>query len=349
MLSVWPYFLAYLFPAAMFLGLWLGGWGCYLGFVFVFMLTPLIDSFSGFNTAEPEETPGPLYAWIPRLWLPVQLAVSGTTLWVMVHGQLETYEFIGLILSLGLVTGGGGITVAHELMHRPGPFDRGLAEILMGLSNYWHFCIEHVYGHHRNVATPLDPGTARRGENLYLFLPRTLIGSARSAWEIEAKRCERQKISAFSLKNRRLRYVLGTILANLGVTLWLGPVGLLGFIGQSVVAIILLETVNYIEHYGLERELQDNGRYERVQPRHSWNSAHRFTSYILFNLPRHADHHANASRPYATLRHMDNSPQMPAGYATMILAAFVPPLWFWIMDPRVEQNKQQQELALAAV
>jgi alkane 1-monooxygenase len=227
-------------------------------------------------------------------------------------------------------------------MHRKTKLHRAGAEILMTSVSYTHFCVEHVLGHHRKVATAEDPATSRFGESFYRFYPRTLIGSLVSAWRLEGERCRKRGISAWSLRNRRTRYALVLAAVYAGVGLAFGPLGLGLFIAQGVVAFSLLEAINYIEHYGLTRRRLASGRFERVRPEHSWNSAHRVSNWYLFNLARHSDHHYLASREYDRLRHHGSAPQLPSGYAAMVLAALVPPLWFRIMNPRVEAWNARQ-------
>jgi alkane 1-monooxygenase len=249
-------------------------------------------------------------------------------------------DIVLLAVGTGVLTVGGGINIAHELMHRSRPLDQALAEVLMTSVSYPWFCVEHVLGHHRNVATPADPATARPGESVYAFLPRTLVGGLRSAWALERDRVRRRKLAPFGPRDRRTRYGAWLVLMY-GTLAALGWQAVLFFAVQSLVAVLLLEVTNYLEHYGLQRAPLPGGRFERVQPHHSWNSAHRLTGRFLFNLPRHADHHAWASRPYWQLRHWPDAPQLPAGYTTMLIVALVPPLWRAIMDPRVERVRQR--------
>lgn len=329
-----PYLFAWSIPATVFAGLWLGGAGTFLTVAFVFGLVPVLDALLGTSLRNPpeHEPPSPLYDAVLRGWIPVHLATLGYGLHVASSGALSGLELAGLTVSLGL-TGGAGINVGHELMHRREAHDRGLAELLLTLTSYTWFCVEHVFGHHKHVATPGDPATARLGESVYRFLPRTLAGGVRSAWAFETRRVERSG-QAGTWRDRRLRYsaLLACAYALTGAAF--GLPGLLVFAAQGVVAVFQLEVINYVEHYGLARRELEPGRYERVLPQHSWSSAHRLTGYLLYNLPRHADHHHRASRPYAKLRHVDEAPQLPAGYAAMFLCALVPPLWRRLMDPR---------------
>ncbi len=335
-----PYLIAYLTPAATALGLWLGGGWTFLGLGVVFGLIPVLDAVGGLDTenadadGEAARDRNPLFNWVVRGWIVPQLTLLAVALWQASTADWSALAWVGAILSVGTTNSAGGITIAHELMHRRGRFDRALAEVLMTTSTYTHFCVEHVFGHHKTVATPDDPAFAPYGQTLYAFLPRSLVGGLRSAWRHETQRATR-KGDVGTLRDRRLRYALDVALAYGLVAALTGPVGVAFFAAQSLVSMVLLELINYIEHYGLARRQLPNGKYEKVTPHHSWNSAHRVTKHFLFALPRHADHHAHASRPYWKLRHFDDAPQMPAGYATMVLLSFVPPLWFRVMNPRV--------------
>jgi alkane 1-monooxygenase len=192
-----------------------------------------------------------------------------------------------------------------------------------------------VLGHHRAVATPDDPATSRRGESLYRFYPRTVLGGLRSAWVLERERCAKKQTPWWNPRDRRSRYVLVLAASYVGVAWIFGPFGLALFVAQGVVAFSLLEVINYIEHYGLARRQLASGKYERVLPQHSWNSAHRVSNYYLFNLARHSDHHYLASREYDRLRHHGDAPQLPTGYVGMVILALFPPLWFHVMDKRL--------------
>jgi alkane 1-monooxygenase len=333
-----PYFLAFMLPAATVLGLELGGAWTLVPLIVIFVGIPLLDALVGVDTSNPDEAQ-PRRAWLfdlpLLLWVPVQLS---TTAWVIARlstGEFTLGETLAATITLGVVNGAGGINIAHELMHRKQRLHRAAAEILMTSVHYTHFCVEHILGHHRHVATEQDAASSRFGETLYGFLPRSFGGSLTSAWQLERDRCARQHIAWYDLRDRRLRYLLVLASVDLAIVLVLGPVALALFVGQSVIAMVLLETINYIEHYGLARRRLSSGNYERVQPHHSWNSAHRVSNWYLFNLQRHSDHHYLASREYDRLRHHEDVPQLPSGYATMLLVALLPPLWFRIMNHRV--------------
>jgi alkane 1-monooxygenase len=332
-----PHWFIYSIPLLTAVGLWRGGGWLAASIVFVFGVIPLVDALVGLRV-DNEGTDGPLRQWrfdAPLLsWVPVQIAIQLWALSRVAGGHLVGWEAWLAMISVGLLTGGLGITVAHELMHRRSSWERALAEVLMTTVTYPHFCVEHVHGHHRNVATPLDPASSRLGESVYAYLPRTIVGGLRSAWRIETERAHRRAVAWTSLRRRMTRYALGLTAAYTLVAALFGWVGVAFFVGQSLVAIVLLEVINYVEHYGLHRRELEPGRYERVQPWHSWNASHRVTNWLLMNLQRHSDHHFLANRPYHQLRHYDDVPQLPAGYATMVLLALVPPLWHRVMDRR---------------
>lgn len=350
-----PFFIAYLVPGSALLGLALGGAWTWSTVVLVFAITPLLDALIGLNTANPRSEPegpppqrDPVFDLALWLWVPTQLVIVVWGSWTVATTALAGWELAGLVLSIGISSGAGAINVAHELMHRRGRPERALAEILMTSTSYTHFCIEHVRGHHKHVATPLDSASARFGESIVAFLPRTLWGSLASAWRFESERVRSKGRGPLGLGDRRLRYPLVLAAVVAGLWIGLGAAAAVFFLAQSLVAVVLLEIINYVEHYGLERRLLPSGRYERVTPRHSWNAAHRLTNWYLFNLQRHADHHDVASRPYWLLRHVEDSPQLPAGYATMCLLAIVPPLWRAVMDPKVREWRRRVEAPVTA-
>lgn len=324
------YSLATLFVITATLG---GGWPLAVP-VIVFGMIPLLDAWIGPDGTE-QEAQTVLHNLALRAWVPLQLALIGYTLLLAPSRSPLEIGIAGL--ALGIVTGVGGINIAHELMHRKAKGDRALAEILMTSVTYPWFCVEHILGHHRWVATPRDPATSRLGESVYTFLPRSVIGGLVSFVAIERDYAGRRGIRWWSLADRRTRYTLTTVATWLAVFVFGGWPALAVFAVQSGVAVVLLEVINYVEHYGLVRTEVEPGRYERVAPRHSWNSTQWLTNAFLFNLQRHADHHAFASRPYWELRPWPDAPQLPLGYATMVVVAMFPPLWFRWMDPRVAE------------
>jgi alkane 1-monooxygenase len=334
-----PFALSLTFVPITAMGLVHGGAWTVAGAVYGLILIPIVDALVGINADSPGAELGS-YLWhraLTWLWVPIQLATLIALAAVAGASRLSENELFTAAVSIGLMTGGIGITYAHEMMHQTNRFERALAEILMTSTLYGHFCIEHVAGHHVNVATPKDPVTARFGESFYVFLPRAVFGSLFSAWRIQRKRLDRRGISVWHGSNAFWRYAVAYA-AWCGVAYALGGrLGVKLFLVQAIVAIALLEIINYVEHYGLMRRPLGGGRYEPVQPHHSWNASHRITNYLLINLQRHSDHHRHPMRRYPALQNYDESeaPQLPFGYPAMLLIALVPPLWFRMMNPRV--------------
>jgi len=215
------------------------------------------------------------------------------------------------------------------------PLERNAGGVLLALVAYGGFKVEHVFGHHVDVATPRDTSTARLGQSAYAFLLRAMVVNPLRAWELAGERLRARGLPAWHWRNEMYLWHGLTLLFAAGISVWLGIAGLVFFVMQALVAITLLELVNYIEHYGLLRDQRPDGSYERVTPRHSWNDSHRLSNLVLLNLQRHSDHHAHAARRYQILRHHDDAPQLPTGYASLVLLALVPPLWRRLMDPRV--------------
>lgn len=314
-------------------------WGWICTPLFVFTLIPLLDAVFGDNPTNPPESDykrlktSSIYAWLPRCYAMAQCLFLA---WAATHVvQLSWSASLLFALSVGLVTGSVGINLAHELGHKTTRLDQWLSQFLLFQVNYMHFFIEHNKGHHAQVATPADPASSRLGESVYAFLPRTLLGSWRSAWQIECRRLERKGLTPWSTYNAMLWYALLPQFGALILGIVLGPKAVVFFYTQACVAVLLLEVINYVEHYGLSRRKLSSGRYEKVTEYHSWNATPLVSGYFLFHLQRHADHHAHPLRPYQTLRHMPQSPQLPAGYASMVPLALVPVLWRKVMDPRV--------------
>jgi alkane 1-monooxygenase len=332
-------FLIIFVPAALaVLGLYLGGAWTFLTPAFVFGLVPMLDLVLGRNQRNPDPERPPslmLHRLVAHLAAPVLVALVVWAAWVVTHRVLSPLEWVGLVLSVGICTGGIGITVAHELIHKASKLDRRLGQLLLLNVGYMHFYIEHLIGHHGRVATPEDPASARFGESFYRFYPRTVFGSWLSAWGIERERLQRLGLPRLHWRNQML-WFMALPLAYGGLLSLFGWQAFPFFLVQCVVGFSLLELVNYLEHYGLERAALESGRYERVTIHHSWSSSQRLTNWFLVNLQRHSDHHVNAAKPYPMLLHIDDAPQLPTGYAGMVLLALVPPLFRRVMDPRVE-------------
>lgn len=339
---LWP--LALLVPLLPFIALAVAaatgsGWAWWLTPAVVFGVIPAIDLLIGDDRVNPPEElvpalqASPYYRWITYLYLPAQYGalLVGCRVW---SGGVDPVTAAGLVLTIGVVNG-IAINTAHELGHKRASVERRLSKIALAPTGYGHFFVEHNRGHHVRVATPEDPASARLGESFWRFWPRTVLGSLRSAWRLEASRLRLRGRHPWTPRNAVLNaWSLTVVLAAVLVAVF-GP-GVLPFLAaQAVVGFTLLEVVNYLEHYGLRRQRTATGRYEAVDPRHSWNSDRLVTNVFLFQLQRHSDHHANPLRRYQVLRTFDVSPQLPAGYATMVVVALVPPLWRRIMDHRV--------------
>src|SRR3954454_7873452 len=331
------------------IGMWrLTGWGAWfwIGPVVILGIVPAIDLVAGLDRSNPPDDvidaleQDRYYRWITYLFLPIQYAGFVGAM-CLISGELigggadvGTFGKVGLAISIGCI-GGIGINTAHELGHKREANERWLSKIALAQSFYGHFYIEHNRGHHVRVATPEDPASSRLGETYYRFWPRTVVGSLRSAWHLETSRHRLRGRSVWSVRNEILHAWAMTVVLFTALTATFGWAVLPFLALQAFVGFSVLEVVNYLEHYGLLRQRNAAGRYEKVDPRHSWNSDRLTTNVFLFQLQRHSDHHANPLRRYQTLRSFDVSPQLPAGYATMLLLALVPPLWHRVMDKRV--------------
>lgn len=317
-----------------------GGW-LLVPFLFIFGVVPVLDLWVGVDSFNPPAevmkalSEQKIYRLVTWLWVPVEVGILLWSTWLASWSARSMLELVVMAGVMGLLSGGIGITFAHELGHKTNRTEQTLSKILLLCCSYMHFFIEHNLGHHTRVATPEDPATARQGETFYRFYPRTVIGSMRSAWALEARRLSRAHRGLYSVHNQMLWFIALPLALALGLGALWGVKALLFFILQSIAAFSLLEIVNYLEHYGLTRREVAPGQYERVTPEHSWNSNNKITNGFLIMLQRHSDHHANPQRRYQTLRHLEEAPQLPTGYAGMLLLALLPPLWFRVMDPRV--------------
>ncbi|MBL8002347.1 MAG: alkane 1-monooxygenase [Flavobacteriales bacterium] len=276
-----------------------------------------------------------LYSLVPIQW--------GLLLFFLVQvsaAELSWVVKLGLTTAFGMACGVLGINAAHELGHRTTKHEQFMAKALLLTTLYMHFFIEHNRGHHKHVSTDEDPASSRRGEWLYAFFLRTITGSWLSAWKLEEQRLRKKGLPVFSLHNEMLRFQVIQFALLAAIAIAFGPEVMGWFLGAALIGILLLETVNYIEHYGLRRR-KVGDTYERPLPIHSWNSDHPLGRLILLELTRHSDHHYLASRKYQVLRHFDESPQLPAGYPAMMALAFVPPLWFRVMDREIDRLKQR--------
>jgi alkane 1-monooxygenase len=312
----------------------------YLGPVLVFVFFPLLDIAIGLDAENPPDSiikwleQDRYYRWCTYVFVPVQYAGLVFACWLWSSGDLSPAESIGLALTMSIVSG-IAINTAHELGHKRDSLERWMSKVALAQSGYGHFFIEHNRGHHVRVATPEDPASARLGESFWEFLPRTVSGSLRSAWGLERARLARLGHSPWTLRNDILNAWAMTLVLFAALVALFGVVVLPYLLLQAVLGFSLLEVVNYLEHYGLLRQRREDGRYERCRAEHSWNSNNVASNVLLYHLQRHSDHHANPTRRYQALRHVDEAPQLPTGYAGMIVLAWIPPLWRRVMDRRL--------------
>jgi alkane 1-monooxygenase len=313
--------------------------------VILYGLVPLLDAWIGEDRTNPSEQDVPAleadryYRWVVYLSLPLLYLILAGCAWYAVNAELSWLGYLGLAISAGW-TAGAGVNAGHELGHKRDWAERRLAQLALAPAAYGHFCIEHNHGHHRDVATPEDSASSRMGESYYRFMAREIPGAFRRAWWLEATRLAREQRGPWSARNEILQTAVLTLAFWGALLVWLGPGILPLWVIQTAMAYSLLSSANYVEHYGLLRQREADGRYERPRPMHSWNSNHVLSNILLYQLQRHSDHHAHAARRYQALRHFDEAPQLPSGYFGMFLLAFFPPLWFRVMDPRVIAHAQ---------
>ena len=306
----------------------------------VFALIPFLDQTIGKDSANPPDSAikwleqDRYYRWCTYLFLPLLFAslIFACAMWS--SGDLAFLESLGLAITMAMVSG-IAINTAHELGHKRKQYEKWLAKIALAPSAYGHFFIEHNRGHHVRVATPEDPASSRLGESFWEFLPRTVWGSLKSAIHLEKVRLDRLEKPFFTVQNDILNAWSMTVVLFGGLVAAFGIEVLPWLLLQAAVGASLLEVVNYLEHYGLLRQKQEDGRYERCRPEHSWNSDNVASNVFLYHLQRHSDHHANPTRRYQALRHFEDLPELPSGYATMIVLAYATPLWYRIIDPMV--------------
>jgi alkane 1-monooxygenase len=319
----------------------------WFGPMFVLLLVPILEALIGEDSSNPPVSAvsgleaSAYYRWCVRLFLPMQYVSVVWTVWRVSAGGLAWVDVLGLAFTLGAV-GGVAINAAHELGHKREDSERWLARIALAQSCYGHFYVEHNRGHHVRVATPEDPASSRFGETFWRFLPRTVIGSVRSAWGLERRRLTKARRPVFGLGNQVLTAWAMSVVLMAALFVFAAardpasvPQVAVLLAVQAAYGASLLEVVNYMEHYGLRRRQVAAGRYERCDDTHSWNSNSLASNVLLYQLQRHSDHHANPARRFQALRHFDSSPQLPTGYASMIVLAYVPPLWRRVMDPKV--------------
>ena len=309
-----------------------------LGYFYVGI--PLLDMLLGEDRSNPPESAVPAleadgyyrainYAVVPVLWF----GLLFNCIYLATH-ELPWYSWLATVLVTGSMLG-FGLNLSHELGHKKDWLGRKVGLFNSALGGYGHFSIEHNRGHHRHVATPDDPASSKMGESIYRFMLRELPGAFLRAWDLEAERMQRQGRPVWSLSNEIVQAGLLTLVLYAGLIALFGPAMVPVLLLVAFWGAFQLTSANYIEHYGLVRQLLANGRYEPCQPRHSWNSNHIVSNLAVFHLQRHSDHHAHPTRSYQALRDFSQLPRLPSGYFGMFLVAYIPPLWFRLMDPRL--------------
>lgn len=343
-----PFALSFTMTPVVVIAVTFGGWWIALPFFYGWICIGMLDQTMGLDTEnlDPQTEEQHLF-WhnaVIRTWFPVQMALMVYAMWsITLPGHMTATEQVFAALALGIPTGAIGITFAHELIHRRSRWERRIGELLLISTAYGHFATEHVHGHHVTVATPDDPVSARKGQGFYNFFLRAVLRSFLSAWRIDAERLARRGLPVWHRTNPWWRYMLG-LAAWLSFAFWLaGGWGITLFFIQSLMAVYQLEAVNYVEHYGLTRKYQGNGRFERVRPHHSWNASHKVSNWMLINLQRHSDHHFRPDRRFPLLQHhsWDEAPQLPHSYPAMVALALAPPLWLGIMNARVDRWREK--------
>ncbi|MEN9864618.1 MAG: hypothetical protein RL748_208 [Pseudomonadota bacterium] len=308
--------------------------------IFTYTLLPIIDLLLGKDFSNPPEEAVPAleqdpyyrwltYALVPMLWLGFLFNA-----WFFASHSLPWHAYIAGIIANGLL-GGYAINLGHEMGHKRSLIERRLARVILALVGYGHFYVEHNRGHHRDVATPEDPASSRMGESFYRFIWREIPGAWRRAWSLEQTRLAQEGLGPWHWRNEFLQPMALTLGYFALMAFWLGPWVLLFLLCSCGFGYLQLSSANYVEHYGLLRQKLLNGRYETCQPQHSWNSNQIFSNWAVLHLQRHSDHHAHPLRRYQSLRQMESAPQLPTGYFGMFLIAYVPPLWYALMNPRL--------------
>ena len=320
-----------------------GGWWLLPPFVFMSVAGPL-DRALGVDgrNMDPAKTPErrlflhnlPVWAWA-FLWPPT--LVFG--LWqILVADQFAIWECVVLAIVLTMEAQ-AVFVVGHELVHRRSAWERWLGEFLLSSASYPQYATEHVYIHHARVGTPHDVGSAPKGESFWRYFPREVASNLTNSWKVVGERLARRRLPLWHYSNPFWRYGIAVAFWY-ALVFWMGgiwAVPVFAFLGLCCV--FSMKISNYFQHYGLRRVRLPNGRWEKVMPRHSWSADWKFSNWMFFNMQRHADHHAVASRHYPLLqvRGSDESPELPGTYADMMNIVLRPRRWFAKMDPLVDQ------------
>ncbi len=344
------YLFAYTVPFAAYFSFEGSGIWTYSLVLYAFLVIPLLDVIAGESSENLTEDDAAnkktkwLFDIMLYLNLPLVFGLLFFAFFKVYTNDYSTLEYIGLSLSTGILLATNGINVAHELGHRKPYIDRFISKCLYMPCLYMHFYIEHNFGHHLHVATPEDGATARYNQTVYGFWFTSVVRQYISAWKLQLQLLQRKGKSFVSVHNDMLWYHLiqPAYLAGVCVIFSRDVMLFAGLVG--VVAFLFLESINYIEHYGLRRTKMKSGRYERVQPHHSWNSNFNVGRIALYELTRHSDHHFKSTKKFQTLNSHKASPNLPLGYPASILLSFIPPLWFRIMNPLVPNEMKHADV-----
>ncbi len=332
------YLMAFSVPLSVLISIYFREIFSYTSALYVFIFIPIVELFlpthlSAFSEHESKSRlKDRFFDWLLYLNVPIVYICLFYGFYSFSYFDMQPYEYVGLALSLGILLATNAVNVAHELGHRNNSFDIFITRLLLLPCLYMHFTMEHNFGHHKNVATELDPATAKKGQTLYHFWITSVYGQYKNAWQIQLRLLKNKKSSFVSLENDLLLFMIYQVLYLTTIFTLFGKETLVLAFLVGVISFLFLETINYIEHYGLRRK-KTGDKYERVQNIHSWNSDHIMGRIILYELTRHSDHHFRASKKYQVLESLEDSPRLPFGYPMSMLLAFVPPLWFAYMHP----------------
>ena len=342
------YLLVFVVPATLPVAAWLAhatgspNLAAWFPTFFLFVLLPIADYLSGRDTRNPDDDADAerlegsrWYSALLFAVVPVQFALLAWSAHQFATLPLDASGIAGWLWAQGVVSGTLAINVAHELIHKRSRVEQWTGGLLLAGVCYGSFKVEHVRGHHVHVSTPADASSAPLGASVYAFIAHALVRNTANAWRLEAARLRALGLPWWHWRNELLAWTAISLALAAGFFAWLGVVGLVFFLAHGLIAAAVLEVINYVEHYGLERQRLPDGRYERTTHLHSWNSSYRISNFMLFQLQRHSDHHEHARRRYQALRHHDASPQLPGGYTAMLVLALCPPLWRRVIDPRV--------------
>lgn len=312
----------------------------FLTLLIAYVVAPALDALTGEDRNNPPEEVvihldrDKYYRYLTYMVVPLHFLTFFVCAWYAGTQDLSVLEFLGLAMVAGMIAG-LAINTAHEMGHKNSRLEKTLAKFALVVPAYGHFCIEHNRGHHLRVSTPADCSSARMGESVYQFAVRDVAGAFVHAWQLEKERLNNRGKSVWHQDNQFLQaHALSGAIAVILIVAF-GWVMVPYLLVHHALAYWQLTSANYVQHYGLLRKKDENGKYERCKPHHSWNSNHIFSNLVLFHLERHSDHHANPLRRYQSLRHFENLPSLPSGYFGAYLLAYVPPLWFRVMDKRL--------------